>query len=76
MSMDFGMERCLQSDSHQNHMVDADWIVKHSMRPKATPTCVSNELCRICNKPCRALFWGFVVSNITYTHSSFLMNYS
>ena len=31
-------------------------------------------VCNICNTSCSALFWGFVVSNITYTkHSSFLI---
>ena len=27
-------------------------------------------MCNICNTSCKALFWGFVVSNITYTEPS------
>ena len=37
MSMDFTIDRCLQSIPQQSHSVDADWIVKYS---RATPTCV------------------------------------
>ena len=29
MSIDFRMDRCLQSIAHQSHSVDADWSVKY-----------------------------------------------
>ena len=35
MSMDFGMDRCLQPDAHQSHSVDADWIVKYITRQES-----------------------------------------
>ena len=28
MTMDFGMDQCLQSDTPQSHSLGADWIVK------------------------------------------------
>ena len=36
-SMDFRMDRCLQSIAHQSHSVNADWIVKYR---RAMPTCL------------------------------------
>ena len=55
MSMDFMMDRCLQSIAHQSHSVDADWIVKYRT---ATPTGVY--------KFCSVLFLGFVVTQNLY----------
>ena len=39
MSIDFGMDLCLQSDAHQSHMVDADWIVTEK---QSLPLCKVN----------------------------------
>ena len=44
MSMDFWMDRCLQSEAHLSHSVDADGLSNIQRDRKAMPTCVLSEL--------------------------------
>ena len=62
MSMDFGMDRCLQSITHQSHSVDADWIVKYRRATPTCPTCVQNF--------CSVLFLGLVTQNLHHSYRS------
>ena len=62
MSMDFGMDKCLQSDVHQSHSDDADWIVKNITRQESNAC-----LCVIYTTHHTVLYFGDLWCQISNT---------